>query len=928
MDFRVLGPLEVYGDGRRLDIGRRRERGLLGLLLLAAGATVQADRLLSLLWEGDPPPGARRQLSVNVSRLRGQLGGAGEALVADGLGYRLKVDPDTVDAHRFRSAVERAATVADPKARLALLEETVGLWRGPLLADALSDHARLRVGREFDELHAGAVELLCAAWLDVGADEGLVARLFGLAEQHPARDGPHVLLMRALDACGRTTEALEYYRDLRRRWVEEFGLEPAATIQETHRQLLRGYGESPAAAVPAPRAAPQPAAPWPVPWQLPADASTFTGREPELGALDALLPAGGTLAGPVVVAAITGTAGVGKTALAVHWAHRVADRFPDGNVYVDLRGYGPGLPVRPVDALAQVLRSLGVPPEQIPDDEATATALYRSVQAGRRRLIVLDNAHDAEHARPLLPGAPGSLAVVTSRSALTGLIIGGATMVGLDLLPSADARRFLARRIGPRAEREPDAVDELIALCSRLPLALAVVAARAAGRPAWTLASLAADLRTSRHPLARLADGGDAATDLRRVLSWSYHSLSRPAARLFRLTGLHPGPDISVAAVASLAVVEPDEAHDLVAELLRAHLMVETAPGRGTSHDLLLAYAVELGEAEDSAAERAAALRRLLDHYLHTAFAAALQLYPVRNPIQVPAPAAGVTPERPDGHDQARAWFDAEHPVLLAAIRRAVDAGLDPHAERLAWTVTDYLHRTGRWQDWVTCQTIAVAAARRLDDTAAQARAHRSLGRGLAQLGQFDRAHTEFGHALRLYAASSDVVGQAQTRLYEAFVLDRQRQHERALEAAQQALALYRAAEHLSGCANALNMVGWESTQLNRHREAAAYCTEALRLHERLDDAAGRAATLDSLGGIHHSLGEHEQAVDCYERSLVLFRQLGDRYQEAETLTHLGDLRTAVGDPDAAARAWREALAILEELGHADADAVRHRLGS
>jgi tetratricopeptide (TPR) repeat protein len=654
--------------------------------------------------------------------------------------------------------------------------------------------------------------------------------------------------------------------------------------------------------------------------------AAFTGRTTELGVLDSLLPAAGAEAGPVVVAAITGTAGVGKTALAVHWAHRVAHRFPGGTLYIDLRGYGPGAPVRPIDALGQLLRSLGVPPEQVPDDEAAAAALYRSAQAGSHCLVVFDNARDADQARPLLPGAPGSMVLVTSRSELSGLLIGGATMVGLDMLPAADARQFLARRIGPRADADPDAADRLIALCSRLPLALAIVAARATARPAWSLAVLVDDLCTSGRPLARLARGGDTATDLRRVLSWSYHALSLPAARLFRLIGLHPGPDIGVPAVASLAAIEPDEARDLIAELLQAHLMVEAVPGRIASHDLLRAYAVELAEAEDGERERSVALRRLLDHYLHTAFAAALQLYPVRDPVEVPTPATGVTLEPVDGHDQAHAWFDAEHPVLLNAICAAAAAAQDLHAERLAWTVADYFHRTGRWQDWVTSQAIAVETAQRLGDEAAEARAHRSLGRAHAQLGRHAEAHTEFGYALRLFAAASDDIGQAHTQLNEAFVFDREGRHDQALAVAEQALVRYRAAGHLSGTAHALNMVGWENIRLDRHREGATFCAEALRLHEQLGDTAGQAATWDSLGGVHHSLGEHRRAVTCYQRSLVLFRRLDDRYHEAETLTHLGDASAALGDVEAAMRTWRQGLAIFCQLGHADADAVRRKL--
>jgi tetratricopeptide (TPR) repeat protein len=707
-------------------------------------------------------------------------------------------------------------------------------------------------------------------------------------------------------------------------------LADALDLTEAERQELSTAArrESPAVAHPDAATRPGGNAPGPIgPRQLPADVPGFVGRTEQLGQLDALLDVQGS-ATTAVISAIAGTAGVGKTALALHWAHRASDRFPDGQLYVNLRGYDPtGSPMMPGEAVRLFLDAFGLPPERMPASLGAQAALYRSLLAGRRVLVVLDNAHDPEQVRPLLPGTPGCLALVTSRNQLTGLIAAdGAQPITLDVLAPAEARDLLARRLGgERVGTEPAATDQLIAACARLPLALAIVAARAAAQPTFPLAALAADLADADRRLDAL-DTGEAATQLRAVFSWSYHRLNPATARLFRLLGLHCGPDISAPAAASLVGEPRPTVRRALDELTRAQLLVEHAPGRYTFHDLLRAYAAERAHATDPADQRRAAAHRMLDHYLHGAHTADRQLDPHRDPIELAAPLPGTIPEAPADHAQALAWLSAEHAVLLAAIDYAAANGWDTHAWQLAWAVANFLDRRGHWHDWVAAQRVAVAAAARLADPPAQACTHRLLARAQTELGRFADARAHFQQALDLSVQTGDVAGQAHNYRSLARVLAREGNYLQALDHARRALSLYQVAGHRRGQANAFNAVGWYHALLGDHQRALTSCQQALLLHQDLGTREGEASTWDSLGFAHHHLGHHTQAITCFQQALDLYVDLGDRYYEAETLNHIGDTHHAAGNATDARTAWRRTLTILEEIHHADADLVRTKL--
>lgn len=656
------------------------------------------------------------------------------------------------------------------------------------------------------------------------------------------------------------------------------------------------------------------------PAQLPMDAYGFTGRHAHLDALDAVVTATDGQPTALLISAIGGTAGIGKTALAVHWAHRVADRFPDGQLYVNMRAFAPtGVPVAPHEAVRGFLEALGVPPSQIPATPDAQVALYRSQLAAKRILVVLDNARDAEQVRPLLPGARGCAVVVTSRNQLTSLVAAeGAHPVNLDVLATDEARQLLIRRIGAaRATAEPDAVDALIAACCGLPLALTIVAARAVVQPGLPLAALAVELAGARDGLDGLS-AGDAATDVRAVFSWSYRAATPGAARLFRLLGLHSAPDIGVDAAAALAGLGPTEVRPLLAELARAHLVSEPVPGRFTFHDLLRAYAGELARQTDPDDARRAAEHRLLDHYLQRATPAARTLDTGLGTDSAAVP--------PGAREASMAWFATEHAVLLAAVDQAAASDRDWHTVELAQSLYSFLDARGHWHDLIRVQRIAIAAAHRLGDPALESRAHRNLSVAHIRLRQFAEAQAPLRAAIDFAARAGDVSAQASAHFNLSYLWDQQGDYAAAARENEKAMALYEAAGHRRGQARALSAVGWYRAQFGDYRGALATGRQAIPLFEEIGDFGGLAGNWDTLGLAHLKLGEHAEALACYRRAIEISRDHDNGHSQAIQLTHLGDVHLALDDRDAARESWSAGLVILENLGHPDAEDVRRRL--
>jgi tetratricopeptide (TPR) repeat protein len=665
-----------------------------------------------------------------------------------------------------------------------------------------------------------------------------------------------------------------------------------------------------------------------VPRQLPAGLAHFTGRGAELKLLADLRDqaVGGTAA--VVISAIGGTAGVGKTALAVQFGHLSRDVFVDGQLYVNLRGFGPSAtPAEPDKALRRFLDALGVEPERIPAALDAQAALYRSLLTGKRVMVILDNAADEQQVRPLLPGGPGCLAVITSRRQLAGLVAAEeAHLLTLDMLGHGEARNLLAVRIGAdRVAAEPGPADELVARCGGLPLAVAIAAARAAARPGLPLTGLAAELRDASSRLDAL-DSGDPAASIRAVFSWSYKNLSAPAAEMFRLLGIHPGPDISLPAAASLTGRPVRQARQTLDELTQVNLVTRYAPGRYALHDLLRAYAAEQASTIDSEAGRMAATRRVLDHYLHTAHTADKVLYPARDPLTLEPPLSGVICGQLADYQQALAWFEAEHRVLREAVDLAERHRFDSCTWRLSWSLATFLSRRGYWRDWADTQHTALKAARRIGEQAGQAFAHRSIGRARTMLACYPEASAHLHRALRLYQRLGDLVGQAHTLINLASVLGEQRRYLSARRQCLRALELYRAAGQQAWEGMALNNIGWNCAMLGESQNSIEYCQQALELYRELGDRHGQANTWDTLGYAHHQLGQHADAIACYRTSLEIFRETGDRYNQADVLAHLADTQQAAGHLQAARDAWYGALDILEYLNHPDAHKVQARL--
>jgi DNA-binding SARP family transcriptional activator/tetratricopeptide (TPR) repeat protein len=932
MEFRLLGEVQVLAAGRPLDLGTPRQQAVLAALAVNPGRPVPIGTLVDRVWGDDPPTEARNVLYSHLSRIRQlfkQAAALGDTIAVRlsrrHAGYVLDIDPDLVDLHRFGRLADQGRDPSRTEAdRASALAQALGLWRGTPLATVTGDWAAT-IRENWHRRRLDAAVRWARAELRLGHPEVVITTLPDLIAEYPLAEPLESLLMEALHAAGRDAEAIDRYATVRARLAETLGADPGPELRSLYEAILRGELRPGPRTDQAPAATPTAT----VPAQLPPDVYGFTGRAAQLRQLDALLPtvspAPDTPTRLVATAVIDGMAGIGKTALAVHWAHRAARRFADGQLYVNLRGFDPtGSPVTAEEVVGGFLDALDVPRERIPATLEAQVGLYRSLLAGRQILVLLDNARDVEQVRPLLPGAPGCMVVVTSRNRLSGLVTtAGAYPLTLELPSVDEARALLVHRLGAaRVEAESGTADEIVAMCARLPLALAIVATRAATQPGLPLAALAAELREAQGGLAEFTDP-DLESDVRAVFSWSYRQLRPAAARLFRLLGAHPGPDIGLPAAASLAGQPVAAVRPLLAELTRAHLL-ERTPVRYAFHDLLRAYARELVGTLDDEAQPAAALHRALSHYVHSAYAADRLLNPLRDdPATMPPPVpAEVSPEYPADQREALAWFGAEHTVLLAMLRTADD---DTLGWQLAWALTRFFAYHGHWHDSIEALTAALRAARRLADPLKEAFAHRFLGCAYIRLSRYDEADACLRDALRLYRGAGDVAGEAHTHRNHAWLLERQGRYREALGHAERAVDLFRAAGHLEGQGRGLNAIGWFHAMLGDYAAAVEYCQQALEIQREIGDRFGQAETWDSLGYANQRLGRHGAAISCYETAVALYQEFDDRYNEADSTASLGDAHYAAGDVAAARAAWLYAADVLDLIHHPDAGKIRAR---
>jgi DNA-binding SARP family transcriptional activator/Tfp pilus assembly protein PilF len=962
--FHLLGPLLVRRGKTVIRIRHGKQRTVLAMLLLHGNKVVPVDDLAEALWEHDPPPSARVGVRNYIKQLRQALGDDGrDRIRTEPPGYLISVGAGELDVAQFEAKLVSARAAA----RAGSWQEAAGraraalaLWRGEPLADVPSAVLELREAPRLTEMLLQALETRIDADLSLGGHADVITELRRLAAANPLREHLHALLMLALYRSGRQAEALAAYQQARRELVSALGAEPGAELRDLHQRILAGDvalagpsagwvtgpvtppGAEPSpgpAGGPAPGLAPGPAAaaeapqqppsaapqqppgvvpqqpPGTVPKELPGAVRHFTGRARELADLTGLLDrAAEETPGAPVILLICGTAGVGKTALALHWAHQHSARFPDGQLYVNLRGYDPGQPMPAIDALARSLRALGVPGQDIPADEDERAARYRSLLAGRRTLIVLDNASEVDQVRPLLPGTPGCVTLVTSRDTFPGLVArDGAARLNLHLMPLAEAVALLRALIGARVDADPAAAAALAERCSRLPLALRVAAELVTAQPGVPLASLAGELADQRG-LDVLDGGGDPRTVVRAVFSWSYRRLDSGTARVFRLLGLHPGADFGLYAAAALAGLTVEQARQVLAVLARAHLIQLVRPGRWSMHDLLRGYARDLARSYDGKPEQHAALTRLFDYYLHAASAAMDTLFPAERHRRPPVPVPGTPVPATATRAEAQAWLDTERGSLVAAVAHTAEGGWPGHATRMAATLFRYLDTGGHFPEAIVIHGHAVRAAGRNADPAAEADALVGLGLVDGHQGRHHDAGGHFEQALVRYRETGDEAGQARALNYLGLIDCQQGRYQQATGKLQQALALFAAAGDRTGEAYALSNLGVVERRQGRFQQAADHQLQALAVFREIPDRHGEATILDRLGLLCLRQGHHQRAASYHEQALALFVEFGDQQGEAACHARLGIASLRQGHYQSADSHLRQALARYREL--------------
>lgn len=911
-EFKILGSVEIEHKGRLVPVRGVREQSVMAMLLLEAGHVVPVARLVDAVWDADPPQAAEKAVRNTVSALRGRLAhaGASQTLIETSTaGYRLRLDHGQLDAARFAdhaASARHLAATGQPGKAVSEFRAALGLWRGPALA-GISGLAIEAAAARLDEQRLTAWEHCLDLELQLGRHREVTDELRVLVGEHALRERMTGQLMLALYRGGRQAEALDAYHRLAKQLADDLGVDTCAEIARLHEAILRHDSTLD------PESEPQRV----TPHELPPAVAGFTGRLAELAALAGLLdrPAGHS-PGAVVIAAIAGTAGVGKTSLALHFAHQVSGSFPDGQLYMNLRGFDPhNRPLTPQDALSCALRGLGVDPRQIPVELHAQAALYRSVLAGRRVLVILDNAANADQVRPLLPGTDSCLVVVTSRNRLGGLVAqDGARRVTLDVLSLPEAVKLLEMTIGvKRVAAEPGSAARVAELCGRLPLALRICAEQMAARPHLTLTELGASIADERDRLDLLATD-DQITAVRGTLSWSYRALDSASARLFRLLGLHPGSEISGGAAAALADLDLSLTRRLLRGLTGVHMLEEIGTDRYRLHDLLRLYAAECAGADEAPDGRDAALRRLFGWYLHSADAADSLLDPHRPRIPLGPPPEGSRPGSFAGYDEAQRWCDAERTNLVAIVRRASAAGDHATAWQLPVALFSYFNAGKSWDDWIATHQVGLESARATHDQLGEAVTRTSLALAYYDLREFDKTIDELGQALPTWRELGVLPLEGVTLDTLGAACRDTGRPQTAIDHLEQALTVWRRSGDRWGEAITLHNLGDTYLGLGRVQDAISYLELARGIRHDIGDAVGLAWTLHDLGCAHLSLGQSAGAIALLSEALQMRHDIGDKHGEARSLRRLGLAHHAIGDLAAARTFLHAALKLFEEL--------------
>jgi len=911
----VLGPLAMRVGDDPVDLGPAKQSTLFGLLALQPNRSVPTTEIVDLLW-GEMPPGTALSLvHTYVARLRQVV--PHQVVVRSRGGYRLAATDVEVDLLRFASLAAQAgdaAAAGDRRAAYLSAGSALRCWRGPVLAN-LDPRVRQHPAAVAISGERVAAALTYAdAALALGHHAAAVPELRAVADAESLDERVHARLLLALAGSGRQAAAIRLFAEVRDRLSEQLGVEPDVELRDAYLRVLRGQ-------VPGTRRGAAPAvtgretttggARQPAPAQLPADAAGFTGRSRHLDLLDSMVfPADREHTAPGVLVLISGMAGVGKTALTVHWAHRVRDRFPDGQLYLDLRGYTAGPPMRDGEALEYLLHALGVTGGQVPGTPEQATALYRSLLADRRVLVVLDNAATADDVRALLPGGHGCAVVVTSRDRLTGLVArDGARRLALTGLTPAETDALLRRVIDEdRTDVDPAATAALGRACSHLPLALRIAAAKINDDPHRSVAQYLDELRDGDR-LTALASDGDGKAAVRAAFDLSYQSLTDEARALFRRLSLVPGREVTAEAAAALLATTPAHAAELLRRLAGAHLAEQPSAGRYSLHDLLRIYAAERS-ADDSAAERGAAVRRLYDCYHQGAVAADRLRHP--NKLRLPPPGNASPAARFDSVERAAEWLDAEHANLIAAATQATAAGVPD----MAWLITDAL-RSHLWQragatEWIAAATAGLHAARSSGAVREQVMMQYSLTDVYTHITRYAEALEHADRMLDLSVQAGWPEGRAAAHTARAVIHWRTGRLSDAARECRQTLELDRQLGAPDGHPPTLSTLGLIYRDLGRLREAADLFARALARLDPSGSPLTRSIRLSNLGECLHALGLLDEAGRHLTEALTIDRATGSRRCEGETLNRLAAVRRDTGD-------HRQAI----ELATAALDAAR-----